>query len=174
MTREEKTRIIEEITEKVNRYPHFYLTDATGLNAADTSNFRRMCFNENIEVVVVKNTLLKKAFERSGKTIEGIDSALKQQSAVMFTEIGNAPAKLLKKFRGKDKTLPILKGAFVEECVYLGESSLDSLIAVKSKKELIADVILMLQSPIQNLVSQLNSAPNTIAGITKTLSEKEN
>lgn len=174
MRKEDKALIIEQLSKKVSEYPHFYIADATGLNAANTSELRRQCNGENIEMIVVKNTLFKKALESVGKNIEGIDTMLKSQSAVFFTHTANTPAKLIKKFRGKDKQIPLLKGAYVEESSYLGDKNLETLASLKSKNELIADVILMLKSPMSNLLSQLNSAPNIIGGIVKTLSEKEN
>lgn len=172
MKKEEKIQVVEQISQKILHYPHFYITDATGLNAVETANLRRLCFKENVELIIVKNTLFKKALEKTGKNIEGIESALKSQSAIIFTETANTPAKLIKQFRGKDKQKPELKGAYVEESLYLGDKNIETLANLKSKNELIADVILALQSPMQNLISQINSAPNNIGGILKTLSEK--
>lgn len=173
MKKEDKFKVVENIVQYLQKYPHFYVTDPTGLNAADTMELRRMMYNEKVKMVVVKNTLFKKALEKVDLKIDGINHILKSQSAILFTDTPNLPAKVLKKFRTKDREKPILKGAYVEESLYVGDNSLETLASLKSKKELIADVILQLQSPVQNLLSQLNSAPNTIGGIVKTLSEKE-
>ncbi len=176
MTREEKNKIIESLVEKINNYPHFYLTDASGLNAELTYELRKRAYNNNIKVVVVKNTLFLKALEKSEKKeiAENIKPLLKLPTAVMFTEVGNAPAKLIKKFRkDKGQEKPLLKGAYVEESVYVGEESLEALAAIKSKEELIGDLILLLQSPMQKVLSQLNSGKHILAGIAKALSERE-
>lgn len=172
MKKEDKIKVVEQISQMILQYPHFYITDATGLNAQQTADLRRLCFKEKVELIVVKNTLFKKALEKSGKNIEGIDKALKSQSAILFCEIANVPAKLIKQYRGKDNQKPELKGAYVEESLYFGDNNVETLAKLKSKNELIADVILALQSPMQNLISQINSAPNNIGGLLKTLSEK--
>jgi large subunit ribosomal protein L10 len=168
----DKQVLINNLQEQIDSYNHFYLTDISGLNAADTSDLRRLCFKQNVKLVVAKNTLLRKALENSGKNAEELYDTLKGNTSVMFTEVGNAPAKLIKEFRKKHKR-PVLKAAFVEESVYVGEEQLDALIAVKSKNELIADVIALLQSPVQTLLSQLQSGGNTIHGVLETLKEKE-
>jgi len=168
----DKQVLINNLQEQIDSYNHFYLTDISGLNAADTSDLRRLCFKQNVKLVVAKNTLLRKALENSGKNAEELYDTLKGNTSVMFTEVGNAPAKLIKEFRKKHKR-PVLKAAFVEESVYVGEEQLDSLIAVKSKNELIADVIALLQSPMQTLLSQLQSGGNTIHGVLEALKEKE-
>jgi len=172
MTKEEKTQIIEEITQKLDSYPHIYLTDASGLNAADTSRLRRMCFNYNVPLLVVKNTLLSKAFDKSDKTLDELKVVLKQPTALMFSEVGNAPAKLIKDFRKKGER-PLLKAAYVEESVYLGDNMLETLSSIKSKDQLIGDILMMLKSPMNNLMSQLNSGKHTIAGLVKTLADKK-
>lgn len=174
MTKKEKLKVIEELTIKLNEYPHIYITDATGLNAAETSALRRECFKNNIKLLVAKNTLLEKAFEKSDKELNDLIVALKQQTAIMFSEVGNAPAKLIKKVRGKKGEIPRLKAAYVEESVYIGDDQLDLLSNIKSKDELLGDLIGLLQSPMNNLLSQLNSGKHILAGITKTLSEKQN
>ena len=168
----DKQVLINNLQEQIDSYDHFYLTDISGLNAADTSDLRRLCFKQNVKLVVAKNTLLRKALENSGKNAEELYDTLKGNTSVMFTEVGNAPAKLIKEFRKKHKR-PVLKAAFVEESVYVGEEQLDALIAVKSKNELIADVIALLQSPMQTLLSQLQSGGNTIHGVLEALKEKE-
>jgi len=171
MTKEEKTKIIEEISLKLNSYPHIYLTDTSGLNAAETSDLRRLCFKNNIPLLVVKNTLLSKAIDKSDKELEELKEVLKQPTALMFSEVGNAPAKLIKEFRKKGEK-PLLKAAFVEESVYVGDNMLETLSAIKSKDELLGDIIMILKSPMNNLISQLNSGKNILAGITKTLANK--
>ena len=172
MKSSEKQVLINNLQEQIDSYNHFYLTDISGLNAADTSELRRLCFKQDVKLVVAKNTLLRKALENSGKNAEELYDTLKGNTSVMFTEVGNAPAKLIKEFRKKHKR-PVLKAAFVEESVYVGEEQLDALIAVKSKNELIADVIALLQSPMQTLLSQLQSGGNTIHGVLEALKEKE-
>ena len=172
MKSSEKQVIINNLQEQIDSYDHFYLTDIAGLNAADTSELRRLCFNQDVKLVVVKNTLLRKALENSGKNAEEIYDALKGNTSVMFTENANMPAKLIKDF-GKKHKKPVLKAAFVEEAVYMGENQLEALIAVKSKSELIADVIALLQSPMKTVVGQLQSGGNIIHGVLKTLGEKE-
>lgn len=173
MRREEKNVIIDQLTEQINQYPHFYLADTSTLNAADTSNLRRKCFDKEIKLVVVKNTLLKKALEKCEKAdFSPLFDSLVGSTSIMFTEVGNVPAKLIKEFR-KTKEKPVLKAAFVEESFYVGDNQLEALATLKSKNELIADVIALLQSPAKKVISQLKSAPNTIAGVVKTLSERE-
>jgi large subunit ribosomal protein L10 len=172
MKSSEKQVIINNLQEQIDSYNHFYLADIEGLNAEDTSDLRRLCFKQDVKLVVVKNTLLRKALEQSGKDAEELFGALKGNTSVMFTETGNVPAKLIKEFAKKhDK--PVLKAAFVEESVYVGADQLESLIAVKSKNELIADVVALLQSPIQTVLGQLQSGGNTIHGVLETLKEKE-
>ncbi len=171
MTREEKTQIIEVITEKLNKYPHIYLADTSGLNASDTSALRRMCFKKDIKLLVVKNTLLSKAIDKADKNLDELKQVMKLPTALMFSEVGNAPAKLIKDFRKKGEK-PLLKAAYVEESIYIGDDMLDTLSAIKSKEELIGDVIMLLKSPMTNLMSQLNSGKHILAGITKALAEK--
>ncbi len=174
MRKEEKNKIIEGLAKQLEETPHFYLTNASGLNAADTSALRRLCFNNGVKLVVVKNTLLSKAFDRIGKDVEELKLALKEPTAVMFTEVGNAPAKLIKDFRKKNNSeKPILKAAYVEESVYLGNEQLETLVTIKSKDELIADLIALVKSPMTTLMSQLKSGNDLLAGLTKALSEKE-
>ncbi len=172
MKREEKNVIIQELTEKLNRYDHFYLTDISDLNAADTSQLRRKCFDKSINLVVVKNTLLRKALEQSDKNLENLYDVLKESTSVMFSETGNVPAKLIKEFR-KTHERPVLKAAFVEESFYFGDDQVDVLSQLKSREELIGDIILILQSPASNVISSLQSGGGKLAGIIKTLSEKE-
>jgi large subunit ribosomal protein L10 len=172
MRREEKNSIIDGLKEQIDNASHFYLTDISNLNAADTSNLRRKSFEKEIELVVVKNTLLKKALEKSEGNFEELYDILKDSTSIMFCETGNIPAKLIKDFR-KTSERPVLKAAFVEESIYLGDEQLDMLSALKSKNELIADVLASLQSPMTNLLSALQSGGNNLAGALKTLAEKE-
>jgi len=174
MRKEEKTQIIESLAAQLTNTPNFYLTDISGLNAENTAKLRRACFEKEIKLVVVKNTLLRKALEQKGlNEVELLFPILEGPSAVMFTENVNVPAKLIKEF-GKQYGKPVLKGAFVQECAYVGENQLDALISIKSREELIGDIIGLLQSPAQNVISALQSnAGGKIAGIVKTLSEKE-
>ena len=168
----EKQVIIDNLKDQIDSYSHFYLTDISGLNAADTSDLRRLCFKQEVKLVVAKNTLLRKALENSNKNAEELYDTLKGNTSVMFTENGNVPAKLIKEFKRKHKK-PVLKAAFVEESVYVGENQLDALVAVKSKNELIADVVSLLKSPMQTLLSQLQAGGNIIHGVLETLKEKE-
>ena len=170
MKKEVKDTIIIELGEKLKQYPHFYLVDVTGLNAEDTSNLRRKCFKSEIKMVVVKNTLLHKAFEASEVDYEGLYSALTGNTAVLFSEVANTPAKLLKDYTKQG--IPALKAAYAEESIFVGADKLDELAALKSKNELIADVVALLQSPAKNVVSALQSGANTTHGVLKTLGER--
>lgn len=172
MKREDKAALIDSLTEQINTNSHFYLADIAGLNAEQTSALRRACYKADIKIQVVKNTLLKKAFEKSEKDASELFSSLTENTSIMFTEVGNAPAKLIKKFR-KDHKKPILKAAFVEESCYLGDDQLENLINIKSKEELIGDIVALLQSPAKNVISSLQSAGQTLTGVLKTLSNKE-
>lgn len=170
MKKEVKDTIIVELGKKLKEYPHFYLVDVNGLDASATSALRRKCFKNEIKMVVVKNTLLHKAFEASDVDFEPFYGTLKGVTAVMFTNTANLPAKLLKEY--KKEGIPALKVAYAEECAYIGADKLDELIALKSKNELIGDVIALLQSPTKNVISALQSGANTIHGILKTLEER--
>lgn len=172
MTREEKATVIEDLTAQLAETPNIYLADISGLNAVDTSNLRRACFKANIKLAVVKNTLLAKAMEASDKEFGELPEVLKGNTSLMLSETGNAPAKLIKNFRKKSEK-PVLKGAFIEEAVYIGDENLDALVNIKSKEEVIGDIIGLLQSPAKNVISGLKSGGGKLAGILKTLSEKE-
>jgi large subunit ribosomal protein L10 len=172
MTRDEKTQVVENLAQSISESKHFYLADISTLNAEDTSQLRRKCFEKDIKLVVVKNTLLKKALEKLEGEYDALYDALKYETSIMFTETGNAPAKLIKEFR-KTKEKPVLKAAFVEESIYIGDEQLDFLASLKSKEELIGDIIVLLQSPAKNVISALQSGGNALSGILKTLSEKE-
>lgn len=171
MTREEKALAIEQLKEKLASSPTIYLTDISGLDATATAELRSACFKANISLTVVKNTLLRKAMEASDKDFGELTTILKGETSMMIAETGNGPAKLIKNFRKKSPK-PVLKGAFVEESVYIGDNLLDSLVSIRSKDELIADVIALLQSPAKNVISGLKSGGGKLAGILQTLSEK--
>jgi large subunit ribosomal protein L10 len=172
MRREEKNAIVDSLAEKFKEYSHFYLTDTAQLNAADTSTLRRKCFEKDIKLVVVKNTLLKRALEMSEGDFDELYQVLKGTTSIMFAQTGNAPARLIREFRKKhDK--PVLKGAYVQESVFIGEEMLDTLVSVKTKEELIGDIILLLQSPARNVISALQSGGNKLHGVLETLSKKE-
>ena len=171
MRKEEKNTIIEGLVEQLQANKHFYLADISDLNAKATSKLRRKCFESNIKLVVVKNTLLKKALEKIEGSYSEIYGVLTNSTSLMLCETGNAPAKLIKEFR-KDAAKPILKAAYVEGCVYIGDNQLDALVSLKSREELIGDIIGLLQSPAKNVVSALQSGKNTLAGVVKTLSER--
>ena len=172
MTREEKATVIEDLTAQLADNPNIYLADISGLNAVDTSNLRRACFKANIKLAVVKNTLLAKAMEASDKEFGELPEVLKGNTSLMLSETGNAPAKLIKNFRKKSDK-PVLKGAFIEEAIYIGDNYLDALVEIKSKEEVIGDIIGLLQSPAKNVISGLKSGGGKLAGILKTLSERE-
>ncbi len=174
MRKEEKTQIIETLAAQLLETPNFYISDISGLNAVKTSMLRRQCFEKSIKLMVVKNTLLRKALEKAQlPDSEALYPILEGPTAIMFTESVNTPAKLIKEF-GKEHGKPVLKGALVQECAYVGENQLEALVAIKSREELIGDIIGLLQSPVQNVVSALTSSGGgKIAGIVKTLSEKE-
>ncbi len=174
MKKEDKALIIDKIADTLRQYSGFYLVETAGLDAEKTSALRRACFDADIKLVVVKNTLLHKALESLEGDYSELYPALKESTSLMCTNVGNAPAKLLKDFVKKGDELPKLKGAYVEETVYLGADQLDALAAIKSKHELIADVIALLQSPAKNVVSALQSGATTIHGLLETLSNKEN
>ena len=172
MTREEKSQVIESLTAQLSDNATIYLADISGLNAGDTNNLRRACFKAGVELSVVKNTLLKKAMESTDKDFGELEDVLKGNTSLMFSEVSNAPAKVIKAFRKKSER-PVLKGAFIEEAVYVGDDQLDSLVNIKSKEELIGDIIGLLQSPAKNVISALKSSGGIISGIVKTLSERE-
>ena len=172
MTREQKGQVIKDLTAQLNDNSIIYLADISTLNAGSTSDLRRACFKANIKLAVVKNTLLEKAMEASDKDFGDLPKTLKGNTSVMYSETGNAPAKVIKAFRKKSDK-PLLKGAFIEEAIYIGDEQLDALVDIKSKEELIGDIVALLQSPAKNVISALKSSGGKLAGIVKTLSEKE-
>ncbi len=171
MTREDKLTVIQDLTSQLSDNATIYLADISGLDAETTSNLRRACFKANIKLSVVKNTLLAKAMEASEKEFGELPEVLKGNTSLMFSEVSNAPAKLIKTFR-KNSDKPLLKGAFIEEAVYIGDTQLDALVNIKSKEEVIGDIIGLLQSPAKNVISGLKSGGGKLAGIIKTLSER--
>jgi len=173
MRKEDKTAVIEQIATTVEKYANFYLTDIATLNAAKTSSLRRECSKQEIKLLVVKNTLFKKALEKVNGDFSALDSSLKGNTAVMFSNDANSPAKLIKIF-AKGTDIPKLKAAYVQESFYVGAENLELLVNIKSKNELIGDVIALLQSPAKNVISALQSGGQTIHGVLKTLAEKTN
>jgi len=175
MKKEDKTALINELQTILGEYSHFYLTNIEGLNAQKTSDLRRACFKEDIKLVMAKNTLLQKALEARGVDAS-LFTALKGNTALMLSNTGNAPARLIKEFtkaeKNKEAARPQLKGAVVEDTIYVGAQNLDFLTTIKSKNELIADLIALLQSPAKNVVSALQSGGTTIHGVLKTLGER--
>ena len=172
MTREEKATVIDDLKAQLADSSTIYLADISGLDAGTTSDLRRACFKANIKLSVVKNTLLAKAMEASEKEFGELQDVLKGNTSLMFSETGNGPAKLIKRLRKKNDR-PLLKGAFIEEAVFVGDDKLDTLVSIKSKEEIIGEIIGLLQSPVKNVISGLKSGGSTLSGILKTLSEKE-
>ena len=174
MTREEKLAVINGLAEQLNQYPHFYITNIEALNAEQTAALRRKCFENGIKLVVVKNTLFGKALEKVEKAEADLVNVLEGSTSIMFTETGKAPAVVIKEFR-KSCDKPVLKAASVEGCVYVGDNQLDALCSIKSREELIGDIVSLLQSPAKNVISALQgNAGQKIAGIVKTLEERNN
>ena len=171
MTKEQKVQEIQDLTDKLSSVKNLYLTDIAGLDAVQTTALRRACFNSNIKLSVVKNTLLEKAMEASDKDFGNLKEVLKGNTSLMFSDVGNTPAKLIKNFRKKSEK-PLLKGAYIEEAIYIGDDQIDVLESIKSKEELIGEVITLLQSPVKNVISSLQSGRSNISGILKTLSER--
>jgi large subunit ribosomal protein L10 len=172
MKKEEKSQHIDSLVEKITKNNYIYITDISDLNVETTSKLRRLCFKRNVTLQVVKNSLLKKAMEKSNKNFDSLFDVLKGSTSIMLSDTGNIPAKLIKEFRKGPIKKPILKGAYIEEMCFVGDDKLDVLINIKSKNEIIADIIALLQSPAKNVISALQSGGNKIAGIVKTLSEK--
>jgi large subunit ribosomal protein L10 len=171
MNKEEKAKAVEELKGQLADYKSIYLTDIAGLNAVQTSKLRRECFNYNVKLSVVKNTFLERAMSESENEFGELKELLKGNTAIMLSGIANSPAKVIKKFRkGGDK--PILKGAFVDEAIYIGDEHIEALFNLKSKEEVIGEIITLLQSPAKNVISALKSSSSKIAGLVKTLSEK--
>lgn len=176
MTREEKSQIIEELSQKFAEHSHFYITDASGLTVQQVNAFRRLCFKKGLEYGVYKNTLIRKALEKQdGTDFSPIFGSLKGFSGVLFSkEIGNLPAKVLREYRKNQDGKPLLKAASISSEFFIGEENLNTLSELKSKNELIGDVIALLQSPAKNVISALQSGKHTIAGLVKTLESRGN
>ena len=176
MTKELKEQVIEAIKANMAEYPNFYITDIAGLNAEETSKLRRDCFNEGIKLTVVKNTLFHKVIkDAQNSELDQLVPTLEGNTAIMYCEAPAVPAKLIKKYNKAGSEKPALKGAYVQECAFVGADKLEALINIKSREELIGNIVAMLQSPIQNVISALqNGGGQLIAGLVKTLEEKEN
>ena len=172
MKREDKNVLIEKLTEEINEAKHFYLADIGGMNAGTTSTLRRTCFKEQVKLIVVKNTLLHQALEKANGNFEELYPILNGPTSIMISDTGNKPAKMIKDFR-KGGEKPLLKAAYVQDCIYIGNDQLDALIALKTKEELVGDLVALLQSPVRNVLSALNSGKHILAGVVKTLSERE-
>ena len=173
MNREDKNQVIANLKGKLEENPHFYLTDISEMTVEDSNKLRGAFHEQGIRIEVVKNTLLKKAMDAANTDYSELYDVLKGATSIMFTEVGNVPAKVIEKFR-KSSEKPILKGAFVEECVYIGDDQVKVLSSIKSKDELIGDIIALLQSPTKNVISGLKGSGSKLSGILKTLSEKAN
>ncbi|HAQ38046.1 MAG TPA: 50S ribosomal protein L10 [Saprospiraceae bacterium] len=173
MKRDDKLQVIESLSEKFSQSDYIYFTDFISLTVAQMNQFRRICFNNNVEIKVVKNTLIQKALEKSAdkKGFEPLYEALKGSTAIMFAESANLPAKLLSDFR-KENEKPLLKAAYIDSAVYFGDDQLDTLKSLKSKQELIGDIILILQTPAKSVIGTLNSGGQTLAGLVKALEER--
>jgi large subunit ribosomal protein L10 len=173
MNKQEKNQAIEELREKFDNSSFIYFTDASSMTVAQVNKLRRMCFQKGIEMTVIKNTLARKAMERLSdeRGFAPIYSALEGPTAIMLTDTASAPAKLIKEFR-KDGTRPVLKAAYIDSDIFFGDEQLETLIALKTKEELIGDIIMLLQSPAKNVISALQSGGRTIAGLVKTLEER--
>lgn len=171
MTKEEKNQVLEELKEKFAQNNVFYLTDSSTLTVEVINKFRRKCFEKGIEFQVAKNTLIKKALEANTGNYSGLYDSLHGPTSIMFSSVGNLPAKVLKEFR-EDNEKPVLKAAYVDSAIFIGDDQIEILTKLKSKEELLGEVIGLLQSPARNLISALQSGGSKIAGIVKTLSEK--
>jgi len=171
MKREEKDIIVNNLVEQLKASPNFYLTDTSALDAAATSLLRRKCFDNRIKMVVVKNTLLKRALEQTEYQVEELYGTLKGTTAIMFTEVANVPARMIQEFRKKFEK-PLIKAAYVAESIYIGDEQLEALANIKSKEELLGDLIGLLQSPMKTVISQLKSGNNILTGVLKTLENK--
>lgn len=172
MNREEKQEVVLALQEKMQEFGNFYIADTSSLSVENVNNIRRKCFENGIEMKVAKNTLIKIAIEGLEGDASEIFPALKGQSALLFSKVGNGPAKLIKALR-KTSDKPVLKAAYIESAIYVGDNQLDSLISIKSREELIGDIVGLLQSPAKNVISALKSSGGKLAGIVKTLQERE-
>ena len=172
MKREDKNALIESLQSTIDQYSHFYLADISGLNAQQTYELRKKCFEKDIELIVVKNTFFRIALERSGRNYEELFPVLKENTSILFCNVANVRGKLIKELNKKSEK-PLFKGAYAEESFFIGAQHLDSLATLKSKDELIAEVIALLQSPMKTVLGQLESSKNVLGGLVKTLSERD-
>ena len=171
MKKGEKIKVIDDLTTRLKETKNLYLTDISGLNASQTSDLRRACYKANVKLSVVKNTMLARAMDASEINFGEIKDVLKGNTSLMFSESGNTPAKVIKDFRKKiDK--PILKAALIEEAIFIGDNQIEALVSIKSREELIGEIIQLLQSPAKNIISALSSGGSNISGVLKTLSER--
>jgi large subunit ribosomal protein L10 len=173
MTRQEKKAAVAELKDKFSSTPFFYLADSSAMSVAQVSDFRRRCFEQGVEMKVVKNTLAIKAIEQldNKESYENVLPLLKGTTAVLFTTTANLPGKILKEFRTKNEK-PLLKGAYIDTDIFVGDNQISTLSAMKSKEDLVGDIIMLLQSPMKNLVSSLQSGGQTISGLLKALEER--
>ncbi len=172
MRKEEKQEIVQALTEQIKEYGNFYITDTADLTVAKINSIRRKCFESGITIQVAKNTLIRKAMEAAGGDFEEVFGVLKGSSTIMFSNSGNAPAKLIKQLR-KQGDKPVLKAAYIDSAIFIGDNQLEALVNLKSKEELVGEIIGLLQSPAKNVISALKSGGNTIAGLVKTLQERQ-
>lgn len=172
MNKKEKNELIDVLNEMLDKNKNFYLADISGLTAEESSSLRRLCYKQNVTIKVVKNTLLKKAFDKNSNDFAQLDDILEGNTSLLFAEEAKAPASVIKTFRKKSDK-PILKAAHIEEEFYIGDNNLSILSELKSKNELIGDIITLLQSPAKNVISSLQSSSNKLSGIVKALSEKQ-
>ncbi|MFM2049389.1 MAG: ribosomal protein [Bacteroidota bacterium] len=173
MTKQEKTQLIEDLKVKFSGSTYFYIADSTSLTVEEVNKLRKLCFSKGIEMKVAKNSLIEKALEATGQASPELIGALKGQSSIFFSEVGNAAGKTLKEFRGAKGTKPSLKVAYIDSAIYIGDDQLDALSKLKSKHELIGEIIALLQSPAKNVIGALKSGgPNKIGGLVKALQER--
>ncbi len=172
MNKEDKSVLVKELTQNIADYSHFYVVDAGDMDSGKTSDLRRECFKNEIKMMVVKNTLFVKALEETEGDFAELYDTLVGSTAIFFSNVGNSPAKLIKEFAKANKK-PLLKGAYVEESIYVGQENLDALVSIKSKDELLGDIIALLQSPAKNVISALQSGGSTIHGVLQTLAERQ-
>jgi len=171
MRKEEKFEIVQDLTERIKEYGNFYITDTSDLSVAKVNAIRRKFFENGIAIQVAKNTLIRKALEAAGVDSAELNDVLKGSSTILFSSVANAPAKLIKELR-KTGDKPVLKGAYIDSALFIGDKQLDALATLKSKEELIGEIIGLLQSPAKNVVSALKSGGSTIVGLVKTLQER--
>lgn len=175
MTKEEKIVIVDDLSEQLKENSSFYLTDISGMSANEINDFRKKCYDRELQIKVIKNTLIIKAMEKAEMDSSIFEGVFEGSSSIIFSEVPNLPGKLIKDFRGKDKNKvkPAVKAAYIDGAVYIGDDQLSALAEIKSKEDLVADVVGLLQSPMKNVLGALQSGGNTISGLVKTLSERK-